>query len=76
MIAAHVDDLVVVVLDFFFPLRGHGFLHCRKNVIGRAMKHGDLGSVFGHGWHHLHRACTGTDDADPLAFIFKSLGPA
>lgn len=39
------------------------------------MKHGDLGSLFGHGRHHLHCGCTGADDADPLAFVLQSLGP-
>ena len=76
MITAHGDDLVVIVFDFLLPLRGHGLLHCRKDKIGRAMKHSDFGSIFRHGRHHLHRGCASTDDADPLAFVIQPFGPA
>ena len=70
------NNLVVVVLDLFFPLRRHIFLHGGQNKIGRALKYGDLSRGLGDFRQHLDGGGACANNADSLSCDIESLWPA
>ena len=76
MITGFGNNLVVVVLDFFFPLRRHLFLHGGQHKVGGALKDGDLRRRLGDFGQHLDGGGARANDADSFSCHIEALGPA
>ena len=75
MIAALVDNLLIVLFDVFFPFWRHGLLHRGHHEVWCALKNRHAGSGFSHLGQHLHSGSTRTNNANTLTRKFKSLRP-
>ncbi len=70
------DNFVVVVFDFFFPLRRHVFLHGGQDKIGGALEYRDLCGGFRDLRQHLYRCGACANDADTLARHVEPFRPS
>ena len=76
MVAALIDNLLVILFDFLFPLGRHGLLHGRHNKIGCALENSDAGGVFCHLGQHLYGGGACANNADSFPCVFQALWPS